>query len=444
MTLYYYYIPKGYHDFSKKDQEWVEKHINHRQNNGSIPKQSRKGAKSSFPKYLYYMLENAESAGYSSIVSFQPHGRSFKIHDRKLFSNQVLPHYFPGQKKITSFFRQLNIYGFLRMIKVGPDQDSYYHQFFLRGRSEMCCLIQRNPIALTFARQTYNPSTEPDFYKMLPVMVTDPNLTSNNAIFFDSVITSNRDDSYNIGLMMKPDPNQMMKPDPNQSTSGVEIGSKATIEDNQKPAPTQNHYDNWDIEPMPITYALPGINTCATTNQDLNYHPFYLRQQPMLGSNLDRNLTSYSFPSQVLQPIVKIPVQCSMDMTGNETEMDCDNPYKIQSMLGLPNDSSTTGNHLHKIEPTQRIDDAMPLIASSVGLPHTSNAQSISKEDVSNSIDVLSSIRIFDVNFVHEQQRQQYDRIATNSQTMNDHDESSHTSGSRMVRFLEDVDLESD
>jgi hypothetical protein len=398
-------------------------------------KQSRKGTKSSFPKCLYVMLESVERAGHSSIVSFQPHGRSFKIHDRKLFSDQVLPHYFPRQTKIASFFRQLNIYGFLRMIKVGPDQDSYYHQFFLRGRPEMCCLIQRNPIALTFARQTYNTLTEPDFYKMLPVMVTDPKLTSNNSKFFDSEIIASSDDAYNIALMMKTDRNQ--------STCDVKLVSKTTTEDTLKLTPTQNPCDNWNIEPIPLKNVLPGVYTFAT-DQDLNHHPFYFRKQPELSSILDRNPTSYSCPSQASQPMVKRQDHLSNDILGNETEMDCDNPHKLQSLLGLPNYSLPTGSHVHKMEGTQCMNDTMSLIdICSAGVAYAPNSQNGSKEDLSNSIKVLSSIRIFGVNFVREQQQQQqHARVVTNSQTVHDHDETSRTSGSGMARFLEDVDLE--
>ena len=83
-----------------------------------------------FPTQLYKMLteiENsqgaaadAESTGESfvKIVSWQPHGKCFLIHNEDKFSNKVLPKYF-CRLKFTSFQRQLHFHGFKRLCKQG-------------------------------------------------------------------------------------------------------------------------------------------------------------------------------------------------------------------------------------------------------------------------------------------------------------------------------------
>jgi len=43
-----------------------------------------------FPVKLHETLENAEKAGLSNIVSWQPHGRCFLVHDQNAFVEEVL------------------------------------------------------------------------------------------------------------------------------------------------------------------------------------------------------------------------------------------------------------------------------------------------------------------------------------------------------------------
>ena len=44
-----------------------------------------------FPCMLFRMLLEAETNGLQHVVSWQPHGRAFKVHDRSLFVKQLLP-----------------------------------------------------------------------------------------------------------------------------------------------------------------------------------------------------------------------------------------------------------------------------------------------------------------------------------------------------------------
>ena len=74
-------------------------------------------------------------------ISRQPHGRCFVMHKPKEFAAKVMPLYF-RQSKITSFQRQLNLYGFIRITQ-GPDRGGYYHELFLRHKAFLCEMMVR-------------------------------------------------------------------------------------------------------------------------------------------------------------------------------------------------------------------------------------------------------------------------------------------------------------
>ena len=75
-----------------------------------------------FPQHLFYMLNQTEKDGLAHIVSWAPHGRSFSVLKRDEFVKSVLPKYFK-QTKLSSFQRQLALYGFKRLTQ-GPDRGS--------------------------------------------------------------------------------------------------------------------------------------------------------------------------------------------------------------------------------------------------------------------------------------------------------------------------------
>jgi hypothetical protein len=119
---------------------------------------------STFPMKLHMLLSKVEVDGLSDVISWQPHGRAFKIHDRVKFVEAVMPNFF-RQTKFESFRRQLCLYGFLS-ISQGPDKGALYHELFLRGRAYLAKRIIRQRLKGTKIRTVANPEMEPNFYCM--------------------------------------------------------------------------------------------------------------------------------------------------------------------------------------------------------------------------------------------------------------------------------------
>lgn len=153
----------------------------------------RGGVLEPFPFKLHRMLESVEAEGMASIVSWQPHGRSFHVHKPKQFVEKIMPEYFK-QTKITSFQRQLNIYGFARLIR-GVDAGAYYHELFLRGKPFLCHGMVRVKVKGTGHKTSVSHETEPDFYKMPPVSLTWSNAVQHDD---DRLLATDFDDSISV------------------------------------------------------------------------------------------------------------------------------------------------------------------------------------------------------------------------------------------------------
>jgi len=95
-----------------------------------------------------------------SVITWMPHGRSWKIINLPEFEKKVLPQYFK-QSNMKSFHRQANGWGFRRMLK-GPDKGSFYNEFFLRGVPHLCKKMKRIGGAKTI--EDANISHEPNLW----------------------------------------------------------------------------------------------------------------------------------------------------------------------------------------------------------------------------------------------------------------------------------------
>lgn len=97
-----------------------------------------------FPWKLHEMLDGVEARRAEHVVSWLPDGISFKVHDLDKFVLHVLPRYF-RQTKYKSFQRQLNMWGFERILD-GPGAGGYGHPHLLRGDRAMCRKMKRTRI----------------------------------------------------------------------------------------------------------------------------------------------------------------------------------------------------------------------------------------------------------------------------------------------------------
>jgi hypothetical protein len=103
-----------------------------------------------FPGRLHTMLEMASQNNFEDIVSWQPCGKAFKVHDATRFADSIMPTYF-NQTKYKSFLRQVNIYGFQRLVR-GASNGAYTHNLLVRGEPEICQNMVRTKIKNKFQR----------------------------------------------------------------------------------------------------------------------------------------------------------------------------------------------------------------------------------------------------------------------------------------------------
>lgn len=109
------------------------------------------------PPKLNVILSDPET---QHIISWMPHGRSWRIHKPHTFEQQVMPKYFK-HTKWNSFIRLVNAWGFRRMVK-GSDRGAYYHELFLRGMTHLHEKMHR--LTGKETKPYFDPELEPNFY----------------------------------------------------------------------------------------------------------------------------------------------------------------------------------------------------------------------------------------------------------------------------------------
>jgi hypothetical protein len=115
----------------------------------------RGGVIEPFPEKLHRLLLEVEAAGRSDVISFVANGRAFAIHKADSFFKEIVPLYF-RQSRLSSFKRQLNLYGF-ELINTGPARGGYYHEMFVKERPELCRRMRRVAVKVAPAKDGGNP-----------------------------------------------------------------------------------------------------------------------------------------------------------------------------------------------------------------------------------------------------------------------------------------------
>jgi hypothetical protein len=152
-----------------------------------------------FPIKLHDMLEGMANNGSQYIVSWQPHGKAFRVHQPDVFAKAIMPRYF-NQTKYKSFLRQLHLYGFQRISK-GMDKGAYFHSLFIKNNKSMGLRMLREKIKGTAGKKNEIEEV-PNFYKEMVIM--------------ENHLPTNRDFAT------------MAKPSPNYDFSGVTPNSGVT------------------------------------------------------------------------------------------------------------------------------------------------------------------------------------------------------------------------
>ncbi|GAX09636.1 hypothetical protein FisN_19Lh097 [Fistulifera solaris] len=148
-----------YRDYANVDLQEVKADLNFSPDKCKGP---RGGVAVPFPVRLYTMLEVTKKEGFEHIVSWQVHGRCFMVHSPQKFVTDVLPRFFK-HSKLSSFQRQLNLWGFQRVVD-GIDRGGYYHELFLLGRPDLAKIMLRTRVRATSQEPKPWGQDDPDFY----------------------------------------------------------------------------------------------------------------------------------------------------------------------------------------------------------------------------------------------------------------------------------------
>jgi hypothetical protein len=159
---------------------------------------TRGGVQSPFPEKLFKMLQyiDLHEPAFASIVSWQPDGRCFLVRDAKRFEALVLPRFFK-QTMYTSFRRQLNLWGFKRLLQKTSDHGAYYHELFLRSKTYLHRRISRIPQRVrdpssspkTTPAKSNSPDSEPYFYSMSPLPHSPFGTTINDCCYSEQLLS---------------------------------------------------------------------------------------------------------------------------------------------------------------------------------------------------------------------------------------------------------------
>ena len=222
-----------------------------------------------FPQKLHKLLDENL---FEDIISWQPHGRSFKIHKQGDFIKKVYPIYFKNNVKYPSFQRQLSYYGFRRQGLRGPDKGGYYHPHFLRGCFSLCSQQVYRYVERREKEADENAGPEPKFYLMtpLPSLPNQEKSKADKEEFNDTRRSHHDRDLHPFMTMMGPDcsSNDLFRSDTNEYYP--RYGHKEWYYPSNTVEPLPLQRDGWKHEVSDCYYAPPSLSYDHDGRQ--NYH----------------------------------------------------------------------------------------------------------------------------------------------------------------------------
>lgn len=110
---------------------------------------------------LWKMVDNPET---DALIGWSEEGTSFLIRNQFEFTKQMLPYYYK-HSNMASFVRQLNMYGFHKVLSVDSgglkgenDESEFSHPYFMRGQEHLLDQIKRKVSAATQRPGVFLPS----------------------------------------------------------------------------------------------------------------------------------------------------------------------------------------------------------------------------------------------------------------------------------------------
>lgn len=97
---------------------------------------------------LHRILDDASELGFDDIITWMPHGKSFRVFSKERLEEEVMARYFDSNK-FKTFQRNLNLWGF----QVGENKE-IAQEFFIRGRRDLCKQMQRVKVKGVYVRGT--------------------------------------------------------------------------------------------------------------------------------------------------------------------------------------------------------------------------------------------------------------------------------------------------